>query len=241
MNAGAMLPAEPLSSFLGASKLCDIDDALVRSTAQDLASGTETSREAAVRIFSFVRDEVKHEWVPMGQSASATLRSRSGDCWPKSIVQVALLRAAGIPARFRWLEYHKMLFAGLVPAAVYRGLADPFPFHVLAEVFLDDRWVRADATFDRALRPDRAVDWDGHTDTVALLPHEISRDLGFTTDFEERLPEIEAFFGGSDTGEKSAEDGGIDAESELVNMNFDLIRLQNRLGRFGEVLLGARS
>jgi len=211
---------------------------MVQRAAADLAGDAGTPREAAIRIYYFVRDAIKHHWVPMGQTASVTLRRRVGDCWPKSILQVAMLRAVNIPARFRWLEYHKQLFAGLVPTAVYETLADPFPFHVLAETYIDDRWVRADATFDQDLRPDRAQEWDGITDLLALYPDEISKDLGFTASFEERIPEIERFFGGpsadSDGGSGSNSDvhrevgEKVDVESELVNLYFEFIRFRNR-------------
>ncbi len=240
LNKDRSFVDESVRRFLQSSKLCDHDNDLVRQTAADLIQEARTPQEAAVKIYYFVRDDIKHEWVPMGQGASATLRSRAGDCWPKSILQVALLRAAGIPARYRWLEYRKHLFAGLVPTAVYKGLADPFPFHVLAEAYLGNRWIKADATFDRILRPDRAMDWDGSTDLIALRPDEITRDLGFTTSFEERLPQIEEFFGGSSGDDGADAEDAVDAESILVNLHFDLIRLKNRFDQASEMLLSDR-
>lgn len=218
-----------LQQFLEPSTLCDLEHPVVVRTAATLGAGADTPKEVAVRIYEFVRDDIKHHWVPMGQKASCTLERRVGDCWPKSIAQVALLRAAGIPARFRWIEYHKTLFRGLVPTAVYEGLADPFPFHVLAEAYLNDGWVKADATFDRQLRPDRAISWDGCSDAVALHPDEISADLGFTASFEERIPQIELFFGSSSANSGDAPTTEqFDVESEVVNLHFEFVRFRNR-------------
>ncbi len=229
-----------LQCYLEASLLCDLEEPSVQRAAASVAAGAATDQEAAVRIYGFVRDEIKHAWVPAPQKASETLEFRRGDCWPKSILQVAMLRSLGIPSRFRWIEYYKRLFRGIVPDAVYEGLSDPFPFHVLAEVYIDNRWVLADATFDKQLCPDRALAWDGSTDIIALRPDEISRDLGFTTSFEERQPEIRQFFGDSSTGsDVEPARHGIDVESELVNMYFEFVRFRNMLDKACSTILQA--
>jgi Transglutaminase-like superfamily len=196
--------------------------------------------EAAKAIYLYVRDEIKHYWVPAGQKASATIATRAGDCWPKAILQVAMLRIAGIPARFRWIEYHKQLFLGFVPPAVYGNLSDPFPFHVLAEAYLANAWVMADATFDSSLRPDRAHDWDGRTNYIALTPDEMSADLGDTATFEERIPQIEQFFGGSPIDIEATQDKkAVDMEGEIVNLYFDFVRFRNRIEETSARLLGS--
>jgi transglutaminase-like putative cysteine protease len=234
MNATS---GEPLQQFLETSSLCDAEHPSVQRTAASIVTCAANDKEAAIKIYYFVRDEIKHAWSPLPQKASTTLECKVGDCWPKSILQVAMLRAIGIPARYRWIEYHKHLFRDLVPSVIYEKLSDPFPFHVLAEVYINDCWTLADATFDKELCPDRTPNWDGFTNMIALRPDEISRDLGFTASFEERQPEIDAFFGGSPIGPT---DDRIDVESELVNMYFEFIRFRNRVDQTFRSVLQAK-
>lgn len=224
--------------YLRETPSCDIRNPNLQRITSNIIGPADSPGEAAVRIFYFVRDEIKHGWVPAVQRASMTLERKIGDCWPKSILQVAMLRAARIPARFRWIEYHKQLFLGLVPTAVYDTLSDPFPFHVLAEVYLDGRWVKADATFDRYLSPARTRAWDGRSDSICLNSSEISKDRGATASFEDRVPEIEEFFGGplisaSDSSE-------LDLESEIVNMSFELVRFRNSFEQTCEAIMRFR-
>ena len=198
----------------------------VASAADRLGLSGLTEQECAVAVFGFVRDAVLHAWGPQ-QSVSQTLTLLRGDCWAKAALQVALLRHRSIPARFHWFEYRKCLFEGLVPDAVYAGLADPFPFHVAAEVQLAGRWLIADASFDRYLRPERAVAWDGRGHARCLRPHEVVRDLGWTTTFEQRRPDIDAFFAAlpATTPEQDR------AEAQAVNRAFQARRRRQAAGR----------
>lgn len=235
------ISSESLQQFLGATPLCNTEHPGVQRATASVVAGAATDQDAAIKIYHFVRDQIKHAWVPLPQKASETLECKVGDCWPKSILQVAMLRSVSIPARFRWIEYYKRLFQDLVPSAIYETLADPFPFHALAEVYINDRWTLADATFDKQLCPDRARDWDGRTDIIALHPDEISRDLGFTTSFEERQPDIDRFFGGSPTQHnEEPTEGRIDMESELVNIYFEFVRFRNKLDETFQTILEAR-
>jgi hypothetical protein len=212
--------------FLCPTPLCDFENSTLVAKVDAMRREATSTRHLAVLIFDFVRDSVRHEWVPSGQSASTTLETRRGDCWPKSILQVALLRGSGIPARFRWFEYRKSAFRELVPTFVYQQLADPFPFHSVAETYLGGQWLLADATFDRQLSPTRAKNWDGEGHQLVFTPDEITRDLGYTSSFEQRVPKIDEFF----ASRAEVVGTGIpeDVETDIVNMNFELIRLRNK-------------
>jgi hypothetical protein len=216
-----------IDEFLSPTPLCDFEHEAVVAKVNSMHHEATSTRQLAILVFEFVRDSVRHEWVSTVQSASTTLETRRGDCWPKSILQVALLRAAGIPARFRWFEYRKTAFRKLVPPFVYQRLADPFPFHAAAEVYLDDQWLLADATFDRQLSPARAGDWNGEGHHLVFSADEITRDLGFTASFEQRVPIIDEFFAAR--GDEAGVGIPEDVETDIVNMNFELIRLRNRL------------
>jgi len=94
--------------------------------------GTETDpRVVAERINKWVYDSLQKSITLGVPSAVATLRARKGDCNEHTQLAVALMRAAGIPAR---------VAAGLA------YLDGKFYYHAWPEVFLE-RWVAVDPTF----------------------------------------------------------------------------------------------
>jgi transglutaminase-like putative cysteine protease len=94
--------------------------------------GTETDpRVVAERINRWVYDSLQKTITIGVPSALATLRARRGDCNEHTQLTVALLRAAGVPAR---------VAAGL---AFVDG---KFYYHAWPEVWLE-RWVAIDPTF----------------------------------------------------------------------------------------------
>jgi hypothetical protein len=103
--------------------------------------GSTDEVERAVRIHDFVRDEVLFGWVPSfdAQSASQTLASRVGFCNTKSPLFVAMLRAAGIPARLHFAGINKRILSGLIDPI------DRYVDHSYAEVFLGGRWLKVDS------------------------------------------------------------------------------------------------
>ncbi|HET9010636.1 MAG TPA: transglutaminase-like domain-containing protein [Gemmatimonadaceae bacterium] len=117
--------------FLDAEPLLESDNPAIRSLAIRLRGAEKDPAVVAERINRWVYDSLRKEITVGVPSALATLRSRVGDCNEHTQLAVALLRAAGIPAR------------------VAAGLAyvdDKFYYHAWPEVWLE-RWVAADPTF----------------------------------------------------------------------------------------------
>jgi transglutaminase-like putative cysteine protease len=102
--SGAVEPAD-----LGPSRFVESDAPAVRQQASSLATGT--TREDAFRIFCFASRHVRWQqphrffrdglenWGAGEQSALRTLETGKGGCGEFANLTVALLRAAGIPAR----------------------------------------------------------------------------------------------------------------------------------------------
>ncbi len=121
--------------FTRSTDVLDADHPAVRALASDLARGAPSPAEIARRAFEWVRDRVAHtddcgaEVVTC--SASSALAHRTGFCYAKSHLLVALLRAAG-------------LRAGLCYQRLASG--DGFVLHGLAAVELPGvGWYRVDA------------------------------------------------------------------------------------------------
>jgi hypothetical protein len=131
-------------SWLGSSRLIDLGDPKLRLKAFSLTQLCKTEREKALAIYGFVKRLTLCKPIQLRyRTAREVLEAGRGDANAKATVLVALLRAAGIPARLRYLELDGHMLRGLVP--IMSRAARP-----LAEIWLG-RWLRTDTyIFDAA-------------------------------------------------------------------------------------------
>lgn len=137
--------AQPLEEnrarYLASTSYIDIGAPSIQRLATRLTSGVVDDRARALAIFRFVRDEIRFGFSAgfYDQKASTVLSNGIGFCNTKSTLFVALLRAAGIPARQVFVD---------IDAGILFGLLDPgtpFVDHSYTEVLLDGRWIATDA------------------------------------------------------------------------------------------------
>ena len=186
---------EELEGYLSVTKLVDSDHPLVRAAALKVVGEAETPKDAAVRISSFVRDKIPLAIVNPWKTASETLRMRKGSCLTKATLQVALLRSVGIPARFRVVEFKgndPAEWLGIVPSFSVSRLPERWS-HIFGEVYIEGRWIMADATFDKALVPD-TDDWDGEKDVCCIAPEAVLADLGAFVSIDEEARKLDAAY-----------------------------------------------
>lgn len=132
--------------FLGASEAIDFEDESIQIQAAKFPDGDAAFAHAA---FRFVRDEISHS-MDAGDSrvtwrASDVLAQRTGLCFAKSHLYVALLRAAGISAGLAYQQVGSFV-------------------HGLAAVELDGNWVHLDPRGDNA---EVSVDFSPSEDRLA--------------------------------------------------------------------------
>lgn len=151
----------------------DADNELIVKHALVLTSDCQDQRSKAVELFYFVRDQIHYNMYDTSGDknnypASVILEKGHGWCAQKAILLAALGRASGIPSRLvvASIRNHK------APAEAQEIMGTNLFFpHAYNEFFLDGRWVRCAATFDKEIC-DRigvaAVEFDGFND--ALLP-----------------------------------------------------------------------
>lgn len=131
----------PGEHYLGATELIDTGHPAIQATAARLTQGKSTDREKAVAIHDFVRDGIAYGFGPKfyDHKASEVLRSRRGFCNPKGTLFIALLRAAGIPARQHFVEISPEILHGIVsPRTEWLD-------HSYTEVWLSGGWVPVDS------------------------------------------------------------------------------------------------
>lgn len=129
-----------VDNYLQATKYIDTSHPTILDVVGKVACDDADPRANAMALFAFVRA------IPFGfatgfwdNKASDVLRAGRGYCNTKSTLFIALLRAAGIPARQQFVE---------IDAAVLHGIHDPgtaMVDHSYVEMFLDGRWIATDA------------------------------------------------------------------------------------------------
>jgi transglutaminase-like putative cysteine protease len=91
-----------IDDYLRATTIINWDHPDVRVLAENLAAGCDSPAEVARRCFEWVRDQIYHsvdyQLNPVTCAASDVLEARTGFCYAKSHLLVALCRANNIPA-----------------------------------------------------------------------------------------------------------------------------------------------
>lgn len=131
--------------WLGTAGLLDLEDPRLRLRAHALTQLCKTEREKALALYAFVkRIPFSRPFKLRMRTAREVIDAGRGDADDKAAVMIALLRAADIPARLRYIELRGEILRGLTSAVA--SAARP-----LAEVWLGGRWLRTDTyIFDAA-------------------------------------------------------------------------------------------
>jgi hypothetical protein len=167
----------------------------IMSKARAVISDSADSRDAALRIFRWVRDSVLFDaTMDIRLTPAETLRRRIVDYSNKIHLHAALLRAVGIPARYHIVKLEKTVLKPVVPRFIYRFLPSPVG-HFFCECLVGDRWVACEALYDAPfyegllqrgeISRNRVptIDWDGETDLVVLKDWMVAEDR-ITSDYE---------------------------------------------------------
>ena len=228
---------EGMEEYLRTSRLVDLNSEIVMETTNRVIKDARTPREAAIKIFYFVRDEIKYKFVaiPLGK-ASTVVKTRTGQCTAKTVLIVAMLRAANIPARFHFADLRTEFVKGLESHLIYKIMPRTIG-HAYAEVYLDDKWIKIDPIFDKELYdlikkravglgaadlPNPSIDWDGYHD-VSITDSFLAEDFGVHASAEAELIKLTRRFGISLRGVLSVLLGGW----WLSNRNLEKLRKRN--------------
>jgi len=185
-----------LEEYLEPTELCDCSNAVIIKKSNELIGQTSIPKDAAIKIFNFVRDEILFEGGRADERASDTVQRGSGFCVTKTNLQIALLRAIGIPARYHHVHLRKEILTGVIPGATLDLVPDGvITYHPWGECYLNDNWVSCEALYQKELVAELrqggfityeqipSIDWDGETDLI-LCTHWIVEDLGVTQNMD---------------------------------------------------------
>jgi len=164
---------DDLTLYLEATKFIDCEHKSVQRLSAELAAGLSNDRDKAVKLFYFVRDEIRYNMYSFSSDvetfrSSYVLKKGEGWCVQKAVLLAALCRAAGIPCGLviASIRNHKS-----PPEAVKMMGTNVFFPHAFNRIYLNGRWIKATAAFDREVcerMAAPAVEFDGVND--AILP-----------------------------------------------------------------------
>lgn len=187
--------------YVAATRLCDCDNPWLRAEAEEITEGASTPEEKARKIFYYVRDTIRFSLAYSRSRASQTLKRGYGECVSKTNVQVALLRAVEIPARFRWVQARTEVLHHLIADFLYNRMP-PAASHFWCECYLSGRWVSCELLLDKLLYDGMlkanlitkeqvpTIDWDGKTDLVLLNPW-IVEDRGHLSSADDAIERLQ--------------------------------------------------
>lgn len=128
--------AEPGAEFLGSSYYIPSDDATVKELARQAAGQEKDPWRKAVRIESWVKQNMRVDNAIPIATAAQTARDLRGDCRHYALLTTALCRAEGIPARTA---------LGMVYVEK-TGQKPALAFHMWTEVWIQGAWFGLDST-----------------------------------------------------------------------------------------------
>ena len=133
------MSSKDADQWLGSTQLLDLNDPKLRIQALRITQLASSATQKAVFIHDFVKSlpfgcVAAFDHVP----AAAVLRAGRGDCHTKGTLFVALLRAAGVPARLRFVSLSSRFLAGIIDVT-HESIT-----YAVGEVYLSGRWVQTD-------------------------------------------------------------------------------------------------
>jgi transglutaminase-like putative cysteine protease len=158
-------------AYLRPTRFLDADHPRVIDFARASAEDRTGAVEQAPALYSAVRDGIRYDpnhidLRPDAMRASSVLARGTGFCVTKAILLAAAARALGIPSRLGFADVRNHL----TTERMHRAMGtDLFVFHGYAELYLEDRWVKATPAFNRTLcdRFDVApLEFDGRHDSL---------------------------------------------------------------------------
>lgn len=188
---------DTFAEYLKETKLCNFNNKLIkdavvvlRARERELKNREPNQKEMAIRIYSFVRDEIRFGLDLFYRKASETLIRKIGFYSQKANLQVALLRNTKIPARFHIVKIPISVFNEIFAKWQVKYLsAERIPKNLgvpYCEAYLNNKWIACQCLFDVELSPHLARSWDGERNLI-FFQDKIEEDLGTTNSIDEIL------------------------------------------------------
>src|SRR5215203_2803245 len=160
-----------MQEYLQPTEFLDFDQKSVREFAEKNTTGAKNETEKAVALYGAVRDGFQYNPYVIdlrreGLRASDLLTRNRGYCVEKAVLLAASARAVGVPSRLSFYIVRNHIATERLERALKKNY---LVFHGAAEIFLDEKWVKATPAFNKKLcdflRVD-AIEFDGKNDAI---------------------------------------------------------------------------
>jgi hypothetical protein len=146
---------------------CDYSHPGIQNKAKDFLKHKFDELTLIENIFLFVRDGILFGGDLWQVKASDTLKKGYGACYNKNLLLSSLLRACGVPTKFKANPMKKDFLKPAIGAA-YLTVSTPF-MHCFTEVEFEGSWFSIDPTLDKLtydtcfapLNVNWGIDWNG--------------------------------------------------------------------------------
>jgi len=157
-----------LRPYLVPTSVIDSDSKVVQEKANSLVESSQNQIERARSIYYYVRDEIAYDvYTPLFPfQASSTLMRGYGFCIHKAILLAALARAIGIHSRLGFADIRSYIVSRKL--VEFQG-TNVLLYHGFAELFLEEKWVKATPAFDIKICREHKivpVEFDGTADAL---------------------------------------------------------------------------
>ena len=191
-----MTQTENMSEYLKSTECINRDHPDIVAKAAELTEGCKDDKEKLGKIYCFVRDFpydilASFRYLAEGKrQASDVLHAGKAFCMGKAILFAALCRASGIPSRIGFQQLHcpDKPFMNEEVARIWGDRK--LPRHSLGEACLKRKWLKLDATIDKAFAEQKGRpyirEYDGEHD-IPSVEGPLIKDLESQADYPKEV------------------------------------------------------
>ena len=166
-----MPESKGFNKYLEPTYFIDSDSNIIKFFAKELCHNETDPVKKAIKLYYAVRDGIKYDPYTMEDSracmvASTVLERKFGYCVAKAVVLIALARSQQIPARLGLADVKNHINSKRLLALME---TDVFVYHGFAELYLNEKWVKATPAFDLSLCKKafiKPLEFDGASDSI---------------------------------------------------------------------------
>ncbi|MGH1486017.1 MAG: transglutaminase-like domain-containing protein [Cellvibrionaceae bacterium] len=141
------------ATYLASDYFADWKDPLVIEYAKNVTPKNASPIEIAVSLYYAIRDDFRYNPFTIYDNkkkykASEFLQRQEGHCIDKANLLIACCRLNGIPARYRFANVRNHVGTEKLEAILK---TDILVYHGMAELFIDNQWVKATPAFNKEL------------------------------------------------------------------------------------------
>lgn len=145
--------AVDFSSYLKADYFADWQDPRVIDFSQAITKGLSEPKEIASALYHHIRDQFRYDPFQLSFNkkhlrASAFLNQTTGHCIDKANLLIACARQQNIPARYRFANVRNHIGTEKLEKILK---TDILIFHGMAELYIDDKWIKLTPAFNKEL------------------------------------------------------------------------------------------